>query len=77
VIEHAHVSAHPGLHMIVGDYQFRYVHFDISMVKGCYALAFGRLDHSKPHTSGFGRLSSKASLMVWGARLSCRIVVSR
>ncbi|KAH8082336.1 hypothetical protein HD553DRAFT_325162 [Filobasidium floriforme] len=57
--------------MVLGDYQFPHVHFDVSMW-GPYLPTLGRLDHSKPHTSRFGdgRLAPEASLLVWDARRS-------
>lgn len=58
--------------MIMGGYQFPHIHFDVTISRGAYTPSLGRLDHSKPHTSGFGdgEMSTKASLLVWDASLS-------
>jgi hypothetical protein len=54
--------------MVMSDYQFPHVHFDVSMW-GPESPTLGQLDHSKPHTSGFGvgGLASEASLLAWDA----------
>lgn len=54
-----------------GRLPISHVHFNVSMW-GPYLPNLGRLDRSRPHTSGFGDggLASKASLLVWDARRS-------
>lgn len=69
--EHAHANPSPA-DMIMGDYQFPHIHFNLMTLRGAYTPSLGRLDHSKPYMSGFGdgEMSTEASLLVWDASLS-------
>lgn len=42
-----HAQAHPGrADMIMGDYQFPHIHFNVTILRGAYTPSLGRLDHS-------------------------------